>query len=154
MRQGNFPLAALRIGGVNRRMPRLPQLTQPALVVGLALALVVAGCGRDLLLSAVNLNVSPNPAQPGDFVTFTFSLTIVPAQSYSITAFIDDGAFTAVEGAEAVSGPYVMEIADATDLIARYGEGMHTAYVEVRLGERDRLVRTGEEAFELQAAEP
>jgi len=116
--------------------------------VGLMLA--AWGCGPELLLGAGQLEISPNPAQPGDSVSFVFRLRVVPGQDYTVIAFIDSTSHESVDGFEAVDGPFVVQVGTADDLIARYGLGTHSAYVEVRLKE-GRTARTADESFDLEA---
>jgi len=116
------------------------------------LLLVGLGCGGDLALGVRELAISPNPAQPGDTVSFFFWLTVIPAQDYTVIAFIDSTEQAVEDAMEGVDGPVVLPVGAADALIARYGVGTHTAYVEVRLKGRDRTARTADMGFELQAA--
>ena len=122
-------------------------------LMGAALLAGVLGCS-ELLFGVRSLEVSPNPAQPGDAVSFAFWLSVVPEQDYTLTAFIDSTAELTEEGFAAVDGPYVMAVGTADDLIASYGLGTHTAHIEVRLTDRDKTARTLPVTFELQAAQP
>ena len=121
-----------------------------ALIVGL----VAAGCAADLFLSTSNLEIGPNPAQPGETVIASFRLALAPTQSHTIIIFIDDVEHSRVTTSEPPAVPMVLEIGEAGDLIDSYGEGVHSAYVEVRLTDRNRTSRTRSVTFELQAATP
>ena len=81
-----------------------------ALACILGLMLTASGCGPDLLLGAGDLAIFPNPAQPGDSVTFVFRLRVIPEQDYTIIAFIDSTAHVTVDGFEAVDGPVVVQV--------------------------------------------
>ena len=127
-----------------------------AVLAGIAGLMFTAwGCGPELLLGAGQLEISPNPAQPGDSVSFVFRLRVVPEQDYTVIAFIDSTSHQTVDGFEAVDGPFVLQVGTADELIATYGLGAHTAYVEVRLLGHDRTAQTAAKAFELvEAAQP
>ena len=135
---------------------RTPPKARTATLAGLVgLTFTAWGCGPELLLGAGNLEVAPNPAQPGDVVSFVFRLSVIPEQDYTITAFIDSTSHMTVDGFEAVDGPFVLQVGTADELIAAYGLGTHTAYVEVRLLGHNRTAQTAEKAFELvEAAQP
>lgn len=119
----------------------------------LAAAFVASACGPDLLLGARELQISPNPAQPGDAVSFVFILSVVPEQDYTIVAFIDGTEHVTVAGFEAIDAPFVVVVGAADDLITEYGLGTHTAYIEVRL-KQGRTARTADVGFELREAPP
>ena len=123
------------------------------LAIALAVAFVASGCA-DLFLRARELEISPNPAQTGDTVSFVFRLSVIPEQDYTILAFIDSTEHVSAAGFEAVDGPFVLKVGAADDLIAQYGLGTHTGYVEVRLNARDRTARTANASFELRVPPP
>jgi hypothetical protein len=104
-------------------------------------------------LAAVDLQISPNPAQPGEAVTFSFRLTVIPAQAYTVVALVDGTEHIQTDGFAAVDGPVSVEMGDASDLITRYGLGMHVGAVEVRLEDRNRTT-SANRTFELQEAPP
>ncbi|MBI4419262.1 MAG: hypothetical protein HY560_00405 [Gemmatimonadetes bacterium] len=118
-----------------------------------ALVLAAAACS-DLLLAARELEIGPNPAQPGDTVTFVFQLTVVPAQSFTVIVLIDETEHTRVTRDELANGPFEIKVGDAADLIARYGVGTHTGNIEVQLNERNRITGTQSREFTLEAASP
>lgn len=121
--------------------------------MALALVLALPGCKPDLQLAATNLQVTPDPAQPGQAVTFTFHLTILPAQGYTVIAFIDEVEHTRVTGFSAHDGLFPVEVGAATDLIAQYGLGTHEGAVEVRLDDRNRSA-TAARTFTLEESPP
>ena len=123
------------------------------LASALAVALVASGCA-DLFLRARDLEISPNPAQAGDSVSFVFRLSVIPEQDYTIVAFIDSTEHVSAAGFEAVDGPFVLTVGAADDLIAQYGLGIHTGHVEVRVPARDRMAGTAGVSFELRMAPP
>lgn len=120
----------------------------------LGIILAGSGCGQDIILSTSNLEIGPDPAQPGDVVVASFILTLVPTQSHTIIVFIDDTEHLSVTSSEPPAAPTLLEIGDAADLIDTYGTGVHSAYVEVRLNERNETSRTQADSFELQDAAP
>jgi hypothetical protein len=115
------------------------------------LLIATLSCG-DVALGIRSLEISPNPAQPGDSVSFFFWLTVVPEQDYTVIAFIDSTEQVTQDAMEGVDGPVVLPVGAADDLITRFGLGTHTAYVEVRLKGQSRTARTADRSFELQAA--
>ncbi|GBD32489.1 hypothetical protein HRbin33_01456 [bacterium HR33] len=120
-----------------------------------AVALSVAlSCSSDLLLVAGDLEVFPNPAQPGDSVKFVFQLTVVPKSRYVAKVLINDTEHLRLERFEAINGPMEINLGDAADLIARYGEGIHRGLVEVEVTDRSVIARSGERDFLLQSASP
>lgn len=122
--------------------------------VAIALPVTAMACTPDLLLSAGQLEIGPNPAQPGDTVSFVFQLTIVPAQSYTVIALIDGMEHQRATRTETINGPFETKVGDAADLIARYGPGTHTGGIEVQLHERNRIARTASRQFVLESATP
>lgn len=112
-------------------------------------AVLFCACGDTLAFGVRDLEVTPDPAQPGQAVTFAFMLTIVPAHAYTITAWIDDQVHATVTGAEVVDGPFAMPVGDAADLIAQYGPGEHAARITVELTDDGREASTGMVRFEL-----
>lgn len=119
----------------------------------LALVLAAPGCGPDLRLAATDLQISPNPAQPGDTVVFAFMLTVIPAQGFTVIARIDGTERARVSGFEAVDGPMVIVVGDAGALISQYGLGMHLGAVEVRLDDGARAA-TANRTFVLEESPP
>jgi len=120
----------------------------------LAVVLAITACLGDFHLSASNLNVAPIPARPGDVVTISFSLSILPLQPHTIKVIIDDQEYLRVSSSEQPSSPFVMTLGDAADLIAEFGTGTHSMYVEVVAEEENESARTQPVGFELQAATP
>lgn len=116
--------------------------------------LAASSCGADLIVSAGNLDIVPNPAQQGQAVTFVFALTVFPAQTFTAVAVIDGEEYASVTRVAAVDSLFQIPVGDAGELIARFGLGTHIGYVAVRLDERGRAVRTADESFELQAPPP
>ena len=124
-----------------------------ALAWVLGVILAASGCHPDLRLAATGLRVSPDPAQPGQTVSYSFTLTVIPAHDFTVVARIDGTEQARVTRFEAVDGPFVLDVGDAGDLIARYGLGMHVGAVEVRLEDRNRTT-SASRTFELQATPP
>lgn len=98
-----------------------------------ALGMALSACGPDLLLGVSNLQIAPDPAQPGDSVRFSFRLTLLPAHEYTVIAYINETEHTRVTGVGAFDGVIVVEMGDAADLITQYGTGVHEASIAVRL---------------------
>lgn len=139
-----------------RRYPHTPVPLGSRIVPVLlgALAWGAVACGPDLFLAATSLEITPNPAQPGDLVKFTFHLALVPEQSFTVVALVDGVEHSSKTEVAAVDGPYDVELGDAGDLIATYGAGAHVASIEVRLNDRGRVARTADKVFELQESAP
>ena len=127
------------------------RFTYAALGIATA-ALAAAACDPDVALSASNLEITPNPAQPGQAVSFAFTLTVLPGQGFTLIVLIDGAEHTRFTRSEAVNGPVVLDLGDAAALITRYGLGTHLGAIEVRLQEQNRTVGTAARAFELQNA--
>jgi hypothetical protein len=123
-------------------------------LVALGPPAVLGGCGDSLLFSVGNLEVVPNPAVFGQAVTFAFDLTIVPEHEFTISAFIDDELHTSTARTGLVDGPFELDVGNATDLLARYGAGEHSARIVVVLTDVGREARTGPVTFELQGPSP
>lgn len=120
----------------------------------LGILLAGAGCGGDLVLSTSNLEIFPNPARPGDMVVASFILTLIPTQRHTIVVYVDDTEYLRVTSADPPDAPMLLDIGDAADLIAAYGTGSHSAYVQVLLDDRDEAARTQSAGFELQETAP
>ena len=121
-----------------------------------ALALVVAvtiGC-RDFQLSAFNLEIGPNPAVPGETVIAAFNLVLAPRQPYTVIVTIDDQEHSRVTHNDEPLFIQTVELGDAADLIATYGEGVHAIRVEVVAEDANESSRTQSKAFELRQAAP
>lgn len=129
-------------------------LRQGTFVGALGIIVAGSGCGRDLFLSTSNLEIGPNPAQPGDMVVASFVLTLVPTQPHTITVYIDDTEHLRVTSNEAPPVPLLVQLGEAADLIAAYGTGVHAAYIEVHVSEENQTTRTQSASFELQDAAP
>ena len=123
-----------------------------SMAVILASCVLPSGCkiGEDKAFSIGVLFISPNPAQQGDVVTFTFDLIVIPERSFTVTAFIDDMAHTSQTFRLQQNGLFDFEVADADDLIAQYGLGSHTGRVEVLIAPDDELLANSAQNFELQ----
>jgi hypothetical protein len=125
----------------------------PRAALALGLVLTAPYCGPDLRLAATDLEISPNPAQAGDAVSFSFTLTVIPEQGYTVIALIDGTERTRVSGFESVDGPFVIDVGDAGDLISQYGLGTHLGAVEVRLQDQSRTA-TANRTFVLREPPP
>ncbi len=126
----------------------------PALLLASGLmAPGLSGC-TELLFSARDLEVVPNPAEPGQQVSFVFAMTLVPSHPFTATAFIDGQPHLSESGEGVVESLIEMQIGDAADLIAQYGTGQHTARVLVQLDDDSQSAGTQEIVFELQEASP
>lgn len=126
-----------------RRPVRATRLS--ALAGGLTLMLAAA-CG-DFHMSASELMITPNPAVPGDVVSATFVLSLIPAQNHTIIVVIDGAEHVRVNATGAPSIPETVLLGDATNLIATYGAGDHQAHVVVHAG--DEVTRTQAITFRL-----
>jgi len=118
-----------------------------------ALVLMAPGCGPDLRLAAAGLEIFPDPAQVGDSVSFSFTLTVIPEQGFTVRALIDGTEHTRISRFEGVDGPFVIAIGAAGDLISQYGLGTHLGAVEVRLDDQSRTA-TANRTFVLQEPPP
>ena len=121
-----------------------------------ALALVVAaitGC-RDFQLSAFNLEIGPNPAEPGDMVVAAFNLVLTPRQPYTVIVTIDGEEHSRATHNDLPSFVQTIQLGDAADLIAAYGAGVHSARVEVVAEEKNESSRTQSRSFEVRPAPP
>ena len=117
------------------------------------LAALAAACS-EFHLSTGDLNIAPNPAVPGDLVVAAFGVRVIPAQRHTIVVFIDDEEHTRVTSSTAPATPVVIELGDAAALIATYGAGAHSAYVEVHVPEENARTRTRSTTFQLNLASP
>jgi hypothetical protein len=106
------------------------------------LLLCLSACTDDFRLAATNFQIVPNPAHPGDSVIFAFSLIVVPAQQFTVTALIDGSPHTSQVRTEAVAGPFVISVGAAADLMLQYGAGVHEGAIEVRLRDGGRTATT------------
>jgi hypothetical protein len=97
------------------------------------LLLTTAACEPDLHVSVTRLEVSPNPAHAGEPVSFSFDLTVIPEQGFTLIVRIDGIEHTRITRFAAEDGPFTIDAGDAADLIASYGLGNHDAVIEVRL---------------------
>lgn len=119
-------------------------------LLSLAVA-AAAGCGDDLHLSVVQLDVGPDPARPGDRVQASVEVNILPAQRHGIFVFIEGEEHLRQSGDGQPPVPLILELGDAAALIETYGVGEKEVYVEVRLQESNRLARSRAETFVLEA---
>ena len=120
----------------------------------LAAALAMTACIGDFRLIAANLQIAPNPAVAGDVVVASFDLLLTPTQRHTVIVTIDNTEHTRVTSNESPPRPYVITLGDAADLIFAYGEGAHSARVEVRADEKNESARTQSAAFELRQSAP
>lgn len=114
--------------------------------IGVFVFAIVTGC-TDLHLIASELDISPDPAVPGDTVVATFLLSLIPIQNHTVVVMIDDAEHLRVTSNDAPSIPVILELGDAADLIATYGTGEHAAHVVVHVD--DEVTRTQSVRFEL-----
>lgn len=121
-----------------------------ALALALGVLMANAGCSDDLFLSANNLDIGPDPAQPGDQVVATFFVNLIPTQPHTYIFFIDGEEHLRIDRDERPEIPVVLELGDASDLIDTHGTGEHVAQVQVRLQESGQSARTEVTTFELQ----
>lgn len=119
--------------------------------IGALACILIVGCS-DLHLSARELVISPDPAVPGDAVTATFLLSLIPVQGHTIILVIDDAEHLRVTSSDAPEIPVVLALGDAAELIATYGTGEHTAHVVVHVD--DEVTRTRSVGFELNEPAP
>jgi hypothetical protein len=108
------------------------------------------GCVDDLLLSLRNLEIAPNPAQPGQPVSFVVDLVVIPEHNFTITALIDDEVHTSETRQALFDGLFEFEMGDAADMIAQYGVGLHLGQVRIRLNDGGQTSQTQQVQFELQ----
>jgi hypothetical protein len=120
----------------------------------LALMVAVATACSDFQLSAFNLEIGPNPAEPGDMVVAAFNLHLAPRQPYTVILTIDEEEHSRVTHNDQPSVVQTIVLGDAADLIATYGEGVHEVRVEVVAEEDNESARTQSKAFELRLAPP
>lgn len=132
--------------GVKKRLHR----HKAGLALMLGTIVATAACSEDFLLSARNLDIGPDPAQPGDQMVATFFVEMIPVQPHTYILLIDGEEHLRVEGEEPPEFPVTIELGDASDLIDAHGTGEHVAQVQVRLDESGRTARTETIAFELQ----
>ena len=121
--------------------------------IALAIAVSLAAC-KDFHLAASNLEIGPNPAVAGDQMVATVIVSLLPTQRNTIILTIDDQEHFRVSSNEAPAIPFIIELGDASGLIAKYGLGMHSARVEVRAEDDDESARTQSVSFELRDATP
>lgn len=114
-------------------------------------ALAAVGCSDDLHLSVVQLDVGPDPAEPGDLVQASVEVNILPAQGHAIFLFIDGEEHLRESHSGAPPVPVIFQLGDAADLIETYGTGEKEVYVEVRLDESGKLARSRSDTFVLEA---
>jgi hypothetical protein len=117
----------------------------------LAGALGMGGC-EEFHLSTSALQIVPNPAVPGDLVAAAFVLRLIPMQRHTMIVVIDGAEHLRVTRDDLTEIPVVLELGDAADLIATYGTGAHTAYIEVRALEANEKTRTRSASFQLNPA--
>ena len=120
----------------------------------LAAMLAITACFRDLHLAAADLQIGPNPAVPGDVVVASVVISVVPVQRHTVRVMIDDKEHVALTSTERPEAPTVITIGNAADLIAAYGVGAHTVFIQVRAEDADRTARTRSVDFELRQATP
>jgi hypothetical protein len=120
----------------------------------LALMVAVITACSDFQLSASNLEIGPNPAAPGQQVFAAFNLVLAPRQPYTVILSINDEEHSRVTHNEQTSFLHTIDMGDAADLIATYGEGVHTARVEVVAEDDNESARTQTKAFELRQSAP
>ncbi len=133
---------------------RAASLVTIGLLATLGGLLFFPGCSSDLLLVAGDLEIFPNPAEPGDSVKFVMQLTLVPKHRYVAKVLINETEHLRLERFEAINGPVEINVGDAADLIARYGEGIHRGSVEVEVTEKSQIVRSGARDFWLRKGAP
>ena len=141
------------IGTAPRRRPfRRTLLTWRRVTIALAALAMpgVMGCGGDFHLSASTLDIGPNPAVSGEMVVASFFMSLLPTQNHTIVVIIDDEEHMRVESNDPPAIPVLLQLGNATDLIATYGLGDHEVYVQVHA--RDEAART--QSVVLQLAEP
>ena len=120
----------------------------------LALMVAVVTACSDFQLSAFNLDIGPNPAEPGETVIAAFNLVLAPRQPYTVILTIDNEEHSRVTHNDQPPFVQTIELGDAADLIATYGEGVHTARVEVVAEDKNESSRTASRSFELRQAAP
>ena len=121
---------------------------------GLALMVAISSACSDFQLSAFNLDIGPNPAEPGDMVVAAFNLHLAPRQPYTVIVTIDDQEHSRVTHNDQPSVVQTIVLGDGADLIATYGEGVHLAGVEVVAEEDNESARTQSKSFELGLSAP
>jgi hypothetical protein len=141
----HVPVRALAVTLAQRALIRTVAVT-------LAVTLGAAGCGEDFHLSTSALQIAPNPAVPGDLVGAVFVLRLIPAQRHTIIVVVDETEHLRVTRDDSPEVPVVVDLGDAADLIATYGTGAHTAYIEVRALEANEKTRTRSASFQLNPA--
>ena len=114
---------------------------------------VITACG-DFQLSAFNLEIGPSPAVPGEMVVAAFNLVLSPRQPYTVIVTIDGEEHSRVTHNDQPPFVQTVELGDAGDLIVAYGEGVHTARVEVVAEEKNESSRTQSKSFEVRQATP
>jgi hypothetical protein len=129
------------------------RLTQGAIIGALGGLLGVTACG-EFHLSTSNLQIGPDPAVPGDMVVALFVLRLVPTQRHTIVLMIDNTEHLRLTSDEAPANPVILDLGDAADLIAKYGVGAHSAFVEVHAHEANETTRTQSASFQLNEATP
>lgn len=114
---------------------------------------VITACG-DFQLSVFNLEIGPNPAVPGDMVVASFNLVLTPRQPYTVIVTIDDEEHSRVTHNDLPSFVQTIQLGDASDLIAAYGTGLHSARVEVVAEDKNESSRTQSRQFEMRQPSP
>lgn len=128
---------------------RLKKLVFVVLAAGLCVAAPACNLGTELTLEVFDLRVVPTQAQPGDAVTFAFTLVVVSSGSVNLTALIDDDVFKEEVVPGYYSNAFEWAMGDAEELIDRYGLGSHTARVNAVDVGSGRTATAGSVTFEL-----
>lgn len=122
------------------------------LLVTIALAVASSGC-EEFLLSASNLDIGPNPAEPGELMVATVLVSMLPTQPHTIFFFVDGEEYLRVSSDDAPQIPVILDLGDAADMIAEFGVGVHSAHVVVRMDDQGESARTEAVIFELVEGE-
>lgn len=107
----------------------------------------LTACSKDFHLSAGTLIIAPNPAGPGDVMSATFILNLLPQQRHTMIVYIDEKEHMRETSDALQQHPVVLVLGSADDLIAEYGTGEHVAYVFIEA--RGEQTRTDFAAFHL-----
>ena len=121
------------------------------LTISILLTTGIWSCGPRLFLSARNLEVFPATAVPGDTVSYTLFVTVVPSQEFAVVGMIDGIEHVSADVLGVYEAFYTLTIGGAAELIAAYGTGTHRARVEIRLKQSGKVVRSNEAFFTLSA---